>query len=150
MTHDNLADQADRLSQRRAHALPILAVLYLAQQLSFFADGDGTLDRAVDQAKVGVWMLLSLILLAALTTKGFWLRGSELRDRIDDEVTRSNRADAVQWGFVSALLASIGLYLAALIEPISARDAIHLIVSIGIGAAAVRFGLLERRALKDA
>jgi hypothetical protein len=150
MTHDNVADQADRLSQRRAHALPILAVLYLAQQFSFFADGDGTLDRAVDQAKVGAWMLLSLILLAALTTKGFWLRRSELRDRIDDEVTRSNRADAVQWGFVSAILAAIGLYLAALIEPVTAREAIHLIVSIGIGAAALRFGLLERRALKDA
>jgi hypothetical protein len=35
-------------------------------------------------------------------------------------------------------------------EPVSGRDAVHVIVTAAIAAALVRFGMLERRALKDA
>jgi len=31
----------------------------------------------------------------------------------------------------------------------TAREAIHLVLTLGVGGALLRFGLLERRALKD-
>ncbi len=34
-------------------------------------------------------------------------------------------------------------------EPVSGRDAVHIIVTAGIAVALIRFGMLERRALKD-
>ena len=36
-----------------------------------------------------------------------------------------------------------------MIEPVTPREVIHLIVSLGLGAAIIRFGMLEMRAIKD-
>ncbi len=148
MVASSSSHQADRLSRRRARMLPLLAVIYLSQQVSYFASDAG--DRAVDHVKVGAWLLLSLVLLAALTTKGFWFRSREVRDMIDDETTRAHRGDALGWGFVMAILTAIALYFVAMYEPLTAREAIHAIVSLGLAAALVRFGLLERRAYQGA
>ena len=144
------AEQADHLSRRRARMLPLLALLYLTQQASFFAAAPADPERAVDYVKVGAWVILSLVLLAALTTKGFWLQRQEVRDMIDDEGTRAHRVAALGWGFVMAVLSAIILFLVSIVEPVSAREAIHVIVSLGIAAAIIRFALLERRAMRDA
>ena len=149
MSTRTAAEQADHLSRRRARMLPFLAIIYLTQQVSYFADA-GSGDRAVDHVKVGAWVVLSLVLLAALTTKGFWLHSREVREMIDDEGTRAHRGAALGWGFVMAILSAITLYFVSMVEPIGAREAIHVIVSLGIAAAIVRFGMLERRALRDA
>jgi hypothetical protein len=148
MTDRTISEEADHLGRRRARMLPFLAVIYLSQQISYFSSGDGV--RAVDHVKVGAWVVLSLVLLAALTTKGFWFHRREVRDMIDDEGTRANRGDALGWGFVMAILTAIALFLVSLVERVSAREAIHVIVSLGIAAAIIRFGMLERRALRDA
>jgi len=147
MNQRTTAEQADFLSRRRARMLPLLAAIYLTQQASFFLAGDG--DRTVDHVKVGAWLLLSLVLLAALTTKGFWFNRREVRDMIDDEVTRAHRGDALGWGFIVSTLTGIALYFVAMIEPVTPREVIHLIVSLGLGAAIIRFGMLEMRAIKD-
>ncbi len=145
MTH---AEEADRLSRRRARVLPILALVFISQQAAFFVEGSGGgAERAVDQVKLGAWLVLSGVLLAALFTGGFWLRKREVRALMDDEVTRAHRAAALSIGFLVAMLAAIGLYLVDLYEPMTSRMAIHLIVTAGITAALLRFGLLERRAL---
>ena len=148
MTTRTTAEKAERLSRRRARMLPFLAVIYLTQQISFFTAGAG--DRAVDQVKIGAWVVLSLVLLAALTTKGFWFHSREVRDMVDDEVTRAHRAGAMGWGFVMAILSAIGLFFLSMYEPITTREAVHVIVSFGIAAAILRFGMLEGRALRDA
>ena len=147
MTETSLSEQAERLSRRRARMLPVLAVFYFAQQVSFFSSPPG--DRAVDHFKIGAWVVLSLVLLAALVTGGFWSRERELREMLDDESSRAHRADALGTGFVVAMMTGIILYVVGTVSPIGAREVIHLIVSLGIAAALVRFGWLERRALRD-
>ena len=142
------AEKADRLSRRRARMLPILALFFITQQASFFIEGSGgSAERAVDHVKLGAWLVLSLVLLAALWTGGFWLQKREVRDLMDDEVTRAHRAAALSIGFLVAMLTAIALYVVDMFEPMSSRMAIHLIVTFGIAAALIRFGLLERRAL---
>lgn len=148
MTERNLAGEAERLSRRQARMLPMLAVMYLAQQASFFASPPG--DRLVDHFKIGAWVMLSTVLLAALVTGGFWLRRPELRAMLNDESSRAHRADALGTGFVVAMIAGILLYVVNTVSPMSSREVIHLIVSFGIATALVRFGYLERRALRDA
>ena len=150
MTDRTFTEQAEQLGRRRARMLPLLAVVYLSQQVTFFASTPADPDRAVDHVKIGAWVVLSFVLLAGLTTKGFWLRPRQVRDLIDDEGTRANRGEALGWGFVMAVLSAIALYMVSIFEPVSAREAIHVIVSLGIGAALVRFGMLERRAYRDA
>ena len=147
MNQRTTAEQADFLSRRRARMLPLLAAIYPTQQASFFLAGDG--DRTVDHVKVGAWLLLSLVLLAAVEPESLGRQRREVRDMIDDEVTRAHRGDALGWGFIVSTLTGIALYFVAMIEPVTPREVIHLIVSLGLGAAIIRFGMLEMRAIKD-
>lgn len=143
-----VVEQADRISRRRSRLLLMLSFVYVSQQASYFSDLHEA-ARPVDHVKVGAWVLLSLCLFLLLTTKGFGLRSREVRELLDDETTRAHRAEGMKWGFVMALLTAIALYFIDQFEPMSARVAIHAIVSLGLGAALIRFGLLERRAHRD-
>ncbi len=148
MGSDSDAAKAERLSGRRARALPILAILFIGQQATFFA-GFGQGDRTVDRVQVGAWLALSIVLLLALTTGGGWIYSRAVRDLANDEATRAHRDDAFRIGFLASMAGCIVLYVLALIEPLTGREAVHLVMTIGIAAALLRFGMLERRALTD-
>jgi len=142
-------DVADRLSRRRARMLPMLAILFLTQQASFFAGRAEDAVRTVDHVKIGAWLILSIVLLLALATGGFWLKPAKVRALMNDDVTRMNRAEAFRVGFLATMIAAIALYFLTLFEPLDGREAIHLLVTVGIAAALLRFGALERRAHRD-
>lgn len=146
MVERTIFQEADRLSRRRARVLPVLAIFYLAQQVAFFNSLNG--ERLVDHFRIGAWVMLSTVLLAGLVTGGFWLRKPELRAMLNDELSKAHRADAVRIGFILAMATGIILYIVGTAIPISDREVIHLIVSVGIGAALIRFGMLERRGEK--
>jgi hypothetical protein len=145
-----VAEKADYLSRRRARILPVLAIIYLTQQASYITIRSGAAIRSVDQVKISAWLVLSAVLLAALATKGFWFQPREIRSMIDDEVTRSNRADAMRFGFIFAMLTCIVVYFITMFKIVDGRDAVHIIMSDGLGAALIRWGWLERRAHRDA
>jgi len=146
----SLAEKAEYLSRRRARMLPALAVIYITQQATYFTVPSGTAHRAVDDAKISAWLVFSGILLAALSTKGFWLARREVRAMIDDELTRANRLDAMRFGFIFAMLTCIVIYAITMFEPVNGRDAVHVILSDGLGAALIRWGWLEWVAHRDA
>jgi uncharacterized protein YjeT (DUF2065 family) len=141
-------EAADRLSRRRARMLPLLAVIFLAQQVSYFAEPDVGM-RAVDHVKIAAWLLLSIVLLLVLATGGFWFRPKRVRALMDDDVTRANRAEAFRIGFLAMMIGAILLYFLSLFEPMSGREAIHVLTTIGIATALLRFGYLERRDLRE-
>ncbi len=149
MNQRTVSERADFLSRRRARILPILAIIYLSQQASYITMRSGPAARPVDAMKISAWLVLSAVLLAAIATKGFWLQPREVRSMIDDEVTRANRSDAMRFGFVFAMLTCIVVYFITMFEPVNGRDAVHIIMSDGLGAALIRWGWLERRAHKD-
>jgi Na+-driven multidrug efflux pump len=139
------AAKAERLTSRRARMLPVLAFLFLAQQASYFsAPFEG--DRTVDHVKISAWLVLSIVLLLALTTGGGWIYSKQVRDLANDESTRAHRADALQWGFIAAMCACILMYAISLFEAVGGREAVHMVMTLGIATALVRFGWLERRA----
>ena len=141
-------ETADRLSRRRARMLPMLAIIFIAQQAAYFAEPDAGM-RAVDHVKIGAWVLLSVVLLLALATGGFWFKPKAVRELMDDEITRANRADSFRVAFLMTMTAAIALYFVSLFEPMSGREAIHLLTTVGIASALIRCGMRERRALRD-
>jgi len=149
MSDISAVEQAERLSKRRARMLPFLAIIYLTQQATFFAGDAPPGVREVDHVKIGAWLVLSLVLLLAIATNGFWFQRREIRELINDENTRANRASAMSVGFIAGMLAAMALYLLNQFEAIHTREAIHIILSAGLGAALLRFGFLERRAHQD-
>jgi hypothetical protein len=129
--------------------LPILAVVFIAQQGSYFAATIEDGARTVDNVKIGAWLVLSIVLLLALMTGGFWFRPKPVRDLLNDEVARANRHDGLRVGFVATMAAGIAIYVIAMFEPVTGRESIHLMMTVGIAAALLRFGQLERRAHRD-
>ena len=149
MVESNMAAQVERLSRRRARMLPVLAVFYLAQQVSYLSQPEDS-GRPVDHFRIGAWVMMSVVLLAGLVTGGFWLRDPKMRAILNDEGSRAHRADALGTGFVVATATGIVLYVVNSFSPMTSRETIHLVVSLGIVAALIRFGYLERRAHRDA
>jgi hypothetical protein len=150
MIERSVSERADFLSRRRARMLPALAIIYITQQASYFTIRSGPALRAVDQVKISAWLVLSAVLLAAIATNGFWLQPREVRSMIDDEVTRANRTDAMRFGFIFAMLTCLIIYFVTMFEPVNGRDAVHVILSDGLGVALIRWGWLEYRAHRDA
>ena len=145
------AEKAEYLSKRRARMLPALAVIFLSQQATYFSSVSTPGPHSAETVKISAWLVLSAVLVAALATNGFWLQPKEIRVLIDDENTRANRGDAMRSGFLASMIAAIGVYVVTMFDPtVTAREAIHLIMSLGIVVAIVRWGWLERRAHRDA
>ena len=145
----SIAEKAEYLSKRRARMLPALAIIFLSQQASFFsqiADGEHV---SAEGAKISAWLVLSVVLLLGLATKGFWLEPKEVRDLVDDENTRANRNEAMRWGFLFGMGSAIAVYVLTMIEVVTGREAVHIVLSFGIAAALLRWAVLERRALRD-
>jgi hypothetical protein len=140
----SLSEQADRLGKRRARMFPILAIFFLTQQAAFFSSAHG--DRMVDHVRTGAWVSLSLVILLLLVTKGFWFRSAKLRELLDDETTRANRADALSLGFAAAMFGAIAAFLINQFEPLHPDEVAHLVTTLGLATALIRFGMLERRA----
>jgi hypothetical protein len=149
MTTPSDFEIAERLGRRRARALPVLAVIFLSQQAAYFGTQIEDGARTVDRVTVAAWLVLSIVMLLALATGGFWFRPAAVRALMDDEVTRANRAEALRLGFLVTMAAAITLYFVSLFEPLGGPDAIHILMTAGIAAALLRFGFLERRALKE-
>ena len=143
-------ETAERLGRKRARILPLFAILFLMQQMIFFSGPSANGGRPVDYIRISGWLAMSAVLLLVLANGGYWFRSREVRALMNDEATRAHRADALRFGFFAAMIACIGLYFLSLFEPLSGREAIHLVLTCGIGAALLRFGMLERRAYRDA
>jgi hypothetical protein len=146
----SVAEKAEYLSKRRARMLPALAVIFLSQQATFFSQMSGGEHVSAEKAKISAWLVLSVVLLFGLATKGFWLEPKEVRDLVDDENTRANRNEGMRWGFLFAMGSAIAIYVLTMFDVVTGREAVHIVLSFGIAAALLRWGVLERRAHRDA
>lgn len=135
---------ADRLSRRRARLLPLLGILFIAGQPLYFAN-----QRGAAQAATIAWLAWALALLAALAFMGGRMHGAAVRALVEDEVARANRLRAYATAFWAAAFATVTLYAYSLIDTVKGREALHLVLTVAVAAALIRFGTLERRALAD-
>ena len=145
-------DTADRLMDKRARMMPALGAMFVLQQAAYFTGNrldEGKL-RLVNYMSIGGGLVLSIILLFGLVTGGSPLRGARVLALMNDENTQANRAQAFQSGFVFTMGGAILLYILSLFTPVDGREAIHVLMTIGIATALLRFGLLERRAMRAA
>lgn len=142
------AEIAERVSQRRSRVLWLQAILFIAWQGSFFGWGAPMVEplRTVDHVKMSAWLVWSAALLLLLATGGGWFRSKEVRRLLNDEVTRAHRAEAQQWGFWFAIPTTIGLSVVSQMAVVTTAEALHAILTLGVGAAILRFAVLERRA----
>ena len=148
MMHETDHETAERLSRRRARLLPFMAVIFIAGQGVYFGDVAEPM-RAVDATKISAWLVWALALLLMLATGGGLLRSRKVRALLNDEATRDHRLRALAAGFWAAMAGCLVIYVLSALEPMNAREGVHLVLTMGVGVALIRFGMLERRALRD-
>jgi hypothetical protein len=137
---------ADDSGRQRAR-LALIAPIFLLQQAAFGA-GDGG-DRAIDMVRLGCWLFMVAAMAALLLTGGYWLRTPAVRALMNDETARDHRARGMSTGFCCMIATAVVLYLVEALRPgaVTTAQALHMVVSLGLAAALIRFGMLERRAL---
>lgn len=140
-------ETADRLSRRRRRGLWASAVLFVLWQGLFYTWGapDRAPLRRVDELKVSAWVVWCLALMLLLATGGGFLQRRHLRRLMNDEVSTANRHGAQRFGFWAAMITAVGVYVAEFLVRLSTHDAIHIIMTAGLGGALLRYALLERR-----
>lgn len=137
------AEVAERLGRRRTRVFPVLALFFIIQQTAYWSNPPS--GRAVDQVRVGAWVVMAVVMLLVAITGGFWWRSKTVRAMLNDEQTKANRAAAMSAAFIASMAAAIVLYVLQGVLQYSAGEAIHLIVSAGLITLLVRFAKLEQR-----
>ena len=140
-------EAAEKLSRGRARMLPVMAILLITQQGAYFSQSQA--ERLVDHVRIGAWFVLSAVLLLALANGGAWIYPKRVRDLANDESTRAHRDKALKLGFINAMVTCLFLYLISMVTRVEAREAIHVITTVGLASALLSFGIMERQALKD-
>jgi len=137
---NTITDQADQLGRRRARTATSLAIIFLATQGGGLAQKNAThLDLP--------FLLWVVVLLVILMFGGGWFSTAGVRQAMNDETTRAHRRSALACGFLVSLFAAVLLYVLTFFEEMSAREALRLLLTVGVAGALLRFGTLEKRAL---
>lgn len=136
---------AESLTQRRARLMPVIGILFLAQQGIYFSGHSAA--RPPDHFKVAAWLCMAIALLLFLVAPAGLFRSRAVKDLMNDETSRAHRLQAFHSAFIAMITACVALYAFDQFEPMTGRDAIHLILSVGVATALIRNGMLERRAL---
>ena len=109
----------------------------------YFASSPATRDS---HARIGAWLILVILMLMLLATGGFLLKGRKVRDLLNDETSRHNRLAAQAMGFWVTIVTALVVYVELIFDPVTFNEAIHIIVTLGVGAALISFAARERRA----
>lgn len=141
------AQLTDRLTWRRARAAQVLAFAFIATQAGSF---DAQPLNRPQALHLSAWLCWVVVLMLFLAFAGGLLRGERMRALLNDETTRDHRLRAIACGFWGAILVALALYVLSFFDAVSAREATRLTITIGIALALIRFGALEKRALKGA
>jgi uncharacterized membrane protein len=139
--HD--VEEAERMGRARSRMFFVLAIVFFAGQSLYFASSPATRDS---HARIGAWLILVILILMLLATGGFLLKGRRVRDLLNDETVRLNRLAAQATGFWVTILTALVVYVESIFDPMTFNEAIHIIVTLGVGAALISFALRERRA----
>ena len=139
-------DLADRIAWGRARAATVMAVVFVASQGASFRD-ELPLNRP-QTLHLAAWIVWAAALLMFLAVGGGLFRGARIRALLNDETTLDHRRRALALGFWGAMGTAALIYGLSFFEPLSAREAVRLVVTYGIAIALLRFGMLERKALK--
>lgn len=142
------AQLADRLAWKRARIAQATALIFIATQVASFHD-ETPLNRP-QTLHLAVWLCWVAVLLALLATGGALLRSKRMRALLNDETTRDHRLRAMAWGFWTAILVALAIYIVSFFSEISVREGVRLVITFGIALALIRFGALEKKALKEA
>jgi len=141
--HDvNDVEVAERMGRARSRLFFLLAMVFFAGQSLYFGSDPATRDSP---HRIAAWLFLVVLMLILIATGGFLIKGRKVLDLLNDEASRHNRLFAQAMGFWVTVLSALAVYVESLFEPVSYTEAIHIFLTLGVGAALISFAVRERR-----
>ncbi|MEX2499994.1 MAG: hypothetical protein WD397_14080 [Wenzhouxiangellaceae bacterium] len=142
MNAESDTERADRIVKTHARLTPFIGLLVLLvhQGIFFSWDWDG---GTVAWWQIAVWLAFVAVTFTLLMTSGALFVPRRIRELANDEVTRANRAVAIQSGFFIAMFIAVLLVVVSPFDPIGGQRAGHLLISISLGISLLVFGLRE-------
>lgn len=135
-------ETAEKLGRKRARLLVIVGLILPLLQLFYLQPADSS---APAQHRLVLWSFVVLCVLFTLTTGGGFGFGRSIRRLVNDELARANRDAAVRLGFAVAVLAGLAISIYANHRFVAGQLAASLIISAGLTAASLCYGVLEWR-----
>ena len=136
-------EKAEHLGRKRSQIFFVLAMVFFAGQSLYFGSPQATRDSV---PRVGAWLLLMILILVLIATGGFLLQGRGVRELLNDESFRTNRIAAQATGFWATVISLLVVYIESMFDPLTLNEGVHIIGTIGVGAALISFAVRERRA----
>lgn len=130
-----VAERAERLSKHRAVAAIIMGTVLAATQTQRMdASGAGPIT----------WVVTGFIVAVFLLWASGLFRNAALRGILNDEGSDVSRRRALMIGFWNMLATAVVCYGLTYVKDYGPRDAIQIIMSVGICSALISFGVAER------
>jgi hypothetical protein len=137
---------ADRYVHLRIFTSTIMAFGLIAHYANTYSL-EPTSWRDALRLLVGPFLTSLLLLILANGRDHLWTNIPAVRILLGDESTTENRRRAQAFGFWAMSLVGAGVYIASPLLQIPPAKAVHLVVTLTISLAALRFGYLEQRSL---
>ncbi len=127
-------DRAERLARWRAVlAIALGTILMATQTQRMDGAGGGPLS----------WIVTGAIIAAFLVWASGAFRGRAVRGILNDESSDVNRRRALMIGFWNMLLTALVCYALTFLKNYGPRDAIQIILTVGISSVFISFGISE-------
>jgi hypothetical protein len=154
MSSSQVVESAHRFSRKRAILWLLLGATLLvlaAINLLRIWIGEGVDTDHLDfWGRRVAWVADAGLAMLILATGGGLRISRRVRALMDDEITLRNRSAALAVGFWVAMLLGLALAIGDSLHLLVAGRAIMAIVSSGLAASLIAFGLFELRAYRDA
>jgi hypothetical protein len=130
-----IADRAERLAKWRAVIAVLMGTALIVTQ-----------GRRMDDGGAGPisWIVTGLVVVAFLVWASGRFRSSLLRHILNDESSDLNRRRSLMIGFWNMLATAVVCYALTFLKDYGPRDAIQIIMTVGISSALISFGVSER------
>jgi len=132
----------ERFLRWRARLLPLTAIALIV--------GNAVLSGSAPRSVQDVLSVLAVVVSGFTLVMTGGLLPGRLRRLAEDESTAQHRAMALRVGYIAAVACALGQYVAALFVPLSAHQALQIVLMTAIAAPMISFGAQEAQALRDA
>ncbi len=139
--------QAERHIKFRILASTLIAFGLLANYYTTYSTIPASVGDYINLSTGGLFALM-LMLMLANGQDHWWTSVPGVQRLIGDESTIDNRRRAQAFGFWATIVCGGAVSIVSLLWfPMSGHKAVQLVVTLALGAAALRFASLEQRAL---
>ncbi|MET1754219.1 hypothetical protein ABVV53_01905 [Novosphingobium sp. RD2P27] len=131
-----IADRAERLAKRRATLAVVMGTLLIVTQAQ-------RMDHSVTAGPAS-WIITGVVLVAFVLWASGLFRNGALRGILNDESSDLNRRRSMMIGFWNMHATAVVCYALTFLKDYGPRDAIQIIMTVGISSAFISFGVSER------